>query len=185
MSKAPVLKKQWVKTVKEVNNHLVHLSEVDDLVMVTVTDTSTNPVNLHKPKMRWQGPFTVVATEVNDPSVLHLRLLGYPDTVKPKAVHWTRCRRFAGKDFHATPALVKSAQHDFGKFRIRDFLAWRMGEGGTVEMLVAWHGFDDEGSSWEPIEQLLEDAPYRVRNYLAENASGHPPLQQVYDSAFD
>ena len=104
------LKKQRSKAVKEANNRLAHRFEVGDLVMVTVVDTSTNPVNLHKPKMRWQGPFTVVATEVNDPSVLHLRLLGYPDTVKPKAVHWTRCHRFTGKDFHVTPALMKSVQ---------------------------------------------------------------------------
>ena len=27
--------------------------------------------------------------------------------------------------------------------------------------------------------------PYRVRNYLAENAEGHPPLQEVYDSEYE
>ena len=45
------LKKQCVKVVKEPNNRLVHRFEVGDLVMVTVTDTSVNPVNLHKSKM--------------------------------------------------------------------------------------------------------------------------------------
>ena len=39
--------------------------------------------------------------------------------------------------------------------------------------------------TWEDIAQLIEDAPYRVRNYLAENATGHPPLQKVYDAAYE
>ena len=39
------------------------------------------------------------------------------------AVHWTCCRRFAGKDFTVTPALIKLVQHDFGKFKIKDFFA--------------------------------------------------------------
>ena len=114
-----------------------------------------------------------------------MRLLGDPDTVPPKPVHWTRVRRFSGKEFTASPRLVRLAQHDLGKFRLRDFLAWRVGEEGKVELLAAWHGFEDERSTWEPIGQLVEDAPYRVRNYLAAHAEGHPPLQQVYDDLYE
>ena len=56
-----------------------------------------------------------------------------------------------------------------------------MGPEDTVQLLVSWHGFEAHDNSWEDISQLIEDAPYRVRNFLAENAEGHPPLQQVYD----
>ena len=116
---------------------------------------------------------------------MYVRLLGDPDTVEPKAVHWTRVRRFAGKEYTATPALIKSAQHDFAKFKIEDFVAWRVGPKGEVQLLVSWFGFEDHDNSWEDISQLIEDAPYRVRNYLADNAEGHPPLQAVYDAEYE
>ena len=54
-----------------------------------------------------------------------------------------------------------------------------------MQLLVAWYGFEDGDNMWEDIGRLLEDAPYRVRNYLAENAAGHPPLQKVYDDEFE
>ena len=64
-------------------------------------------------------------------------------------------------------------------------MAWRVGTKVQVQLLVAWHGFEDGDNTWEDIGRLLEDAPYRVRNYLAENAAGHPPLQKVYDEEFE
>ena len=81
--------------------------------------------------------------------------------------------------------MIKSAQHDMTKFKIRDFVAWRVGPKGQVQLLVAWYGFEDGDNTWEDIGRLLEDDPYRVRNYLTENAAGHPPLQKVYDDEFE
>ena len=92
--------------------------------MVTGTDTSVNPVCTDKARVRWQGPFEVVAVEADQPSILQVRLLGDPLTIKPKPVHWTRAKRFTGKEFAANPRLVKSAQHDLSKFKIRDFVTW-------------------------------------------------------------
>ena len=60
-----------------------------------------------------------------------------------------------------------------------------MGPNGTVQFLVAWYGFEDGDNTWEDVGRLLEDAPYRVRNYLAENDTDHPPLQKVYDEEFE
>ena len=121
----------------------------------------------------------------DSPSTLSVRLVGDPDSVAPKKVHWTRARRFTGKDFTLTPKLIRSAQNDLAKFKIRDFLGWRVSDQGNVQLLVAWHGFEDERSTWEDITQVIEDAPYRVRNYLADNAENHPPLQAVYDNEHD
>ena len=153
--------------------------------MVTVAKTSVNASCTQKPRLRWQGPLEVTSIPPDAPSVLFVRLLGDPDTVKPVAVHWTRVKRFAGKEFSRTPQLTKSAQHDFGKFKIEEFTGWRVGPDGTVQLLVSWHGFESCDNTWEDIHQLIEDAPYRVRNFLAENANGHPPLQQVYDEAYE
>ena len=173
------------KAAAEANNRQAHAFQQGDLVMVTVTKTSVNATCKDKPHMRWQGPLVVVSVQSDEPSVLNLRLLGDPDTVPPKAVHWTRCKRFAGKEFTVTPQLIKSAQHDFAKFKIEDFVGWRVGPDGTVQIMVSWYGFQDCDNTWEDIAQLVEDAPYRVRNYLAENAEGHPPLQEVYDAEYE
>ena len=56
---------------------------------------------------------------------------------------------------------------------------------GTVQLLVSWHGFEECDNSWEDIANLIEDDVYRVRNYLAANAEGHPPLQEVYDAEYE
>ena len=175
------LKRQRAKAAAEANNKLAHRFEVGDLVMVTVAKTSVNASCKTKPRLRWQGPLEVTSVPEGAPSVLFVRLLGDPPSVKPVAVHWTRLKRFAGKEFARTPQLIKSAQHDFGKFKIDEFVGWRVGPAGAVQLLVSWHGFEAHDNSWEDIDQLIEDAPYRVRNFLAENAEGHPPLQQVYD----
>ena len=60
-----------------------------------------------------------------------------------------------------------------------------MGPDGTVQFLVVWCGFEAGDNTWEDVGRLLEDAPYRVWNYLVENAAGHPPLQKVYDDEFE
>ena len=93
------------------------------MVMVTVVKTSVNVSCKTKPRLRWQGPLEVTSVPEGAPSVLFVRLLGDPPSVKPVAVHWTRLKRFAGKEFVRTPQLIKSAQHDFGKFKIDEFVA--------------------------------------------------------------
>ena len=54
-----------------------------------------------------------------------------------------------------------------------------------MQLLVSWFGFEDHDNSWEDISQLIEDAPYRVHNYLADNDEGHPLLQSVYDEEYE
>ena len=179
------LKRQRAKAAKESNQARAHHFEVGDLVMITVANTSVNPVCKDKARMRWQGPFTITNIPPGQPSELHVRLIGDPDSVKPKEVHWTRCRRFAGKEFNLTPRIIRSAQNDLAKFRIKDLAAWRVGDNGKVQILVQWHGFEDTDGTWEDTDQLVEDAPYRLRNYLAANAEGHPPLQAVYDELYE
>ena len=117
------MQRQRAKAAKEAENRHAHRFEVGDLVMVAGAGTSINPVCTEKPRTRWQGPFEIVSVEPDEPSILYLRLLGDPATIKPKPVHWTRCKRFAGKEFHATPQMIKSAQHDMAKFKIRDLVA--------------------------------------------------------------
>lgn len=179
------LKRHRAKAAAEANSKWAYHFEVGDLVMVTVAKTSVNASCSTKPRLRWQGPLEITSIPEGAPSVLYVRLLGDPPSVKPVAVHWTRVKRFAGKEFTRTPQLIKSAQHDFAKFKINEFVGWRVGPAGTVQLLVSWHGFEAHDNTWEDIAQLIDDAPYRVRNFLAENAAGHPPLQQVYDDEYE
>ena len=68
------------------------------------------------------------------------------DAVKP--VHWTMMKRFAGPDFHRTPDLVASAQHDRHKFYVDGFADWRQLDTGDIELLVDWRG---GAQTWEPV----------------------------------
>ena len=95
------------QAAEQAQSRHAHRFELGDLVMVTVADTSLQPSNTDKTKMRWQGPCQVVA--IPTPTELHVRMVGYDDSVEPKEVHWSRCRRFAGKDFLLTPAIIQSA----------------------------------------------------------------------------
>ena len=126
------MQRQRKKAADEANSRWAHHFEVGDLVMVTVAKTSVNASCKQKPRLRWQGPLEVTSVPPRAPSVLFVRLLGDPATVKPVAVHWTRCKRFAGKEFTRTPQLVKSTQHDSEKFKITEFVGWRVGPAGTV-----------------------------------------------------
>ena len=93
----------------------------------------------------------MVVVEAGQPSILQLRLLGDPTTLKAKPVNWTRCKRFAGKEFHATSRMIKSAQHNLTKFKIQDFMAWRVGPNGTVQFLIVWCGFEACDNTWEDV----------------------------------
>ena len=54
-----------------------------------------------------------------------------------------------------------------------------------MQLLVSWYGFEEDDNTWEDIGQVIEDNPYRVRNFLRQNAAGHPPLQKIYDEQYD
>ena len=99
------VRKHREKAAAEANGRMAHRFEVGDLVMCTVAKTSVNATNKSKPRMRWQGPLQVISVADDEPSTTYVRLLGDPDTIAPKPVHWTRLKRFAGKEFTITPQL--------------------------------------------------------------------------------
>ena len=177
------MKRLRAQALKEAELTTAHRFQVGDLVMVACRDTSLNPVEKRKPAVKWQGPCEVVA--VPTVSELHVCVLGDPPHIKPKPVHWTRVRLFAGKDFTRTPAIIKSAQHDVDKFKIEELCGWRVGPEGQVQLLVSWYGFESYDNTWEDITQVIDDNPYRVRNFLRQNAAGHPPLMKVYKELYD
>ena len=131
-----------------------------DLVMMAAQGNAANITKKGKPVVNWQGPYEVVRPVST--SEFDVRLLGDPiDKVKP--VHWTMMKRFAGPDFHRTPDLVTSAQHDRHKFYVDGFADWKQLDDGEVELLVDWRG---GAQTWEPVSQLHEDVPEKVMAYL-------------------
>ena len=110
--------------------------------------------------------------------VYFVRMLGDPDDVRPVPVHWKRLRRFAGKEFLAPASLIRSAQHDRQVYHVAELLGWRVGEDG-VEVKVKWRGFELQDATWEPLQQLREDVPQLVRQFLREHAHESPVLESA------
>ena len=124
--------------------------------MMAAQGNAANITKKGKPVVNWQGPYEVVRPVST--SEFDVRLLGDPvDKVKP--VHWTMMKKFAGADFHRTPDLIASAQHDRHKFYVDGFADWKQVDDGTMELLVDWRG---GAQTWEPVSQLYEDVPEKT-----------------------
>ena len=167
------LRKQCAKEAKDKHKGAFAFS-VGDLVMVAGTGNSANVTRKAKIMMKWQGPYQIVRRISN--SQFDVLLLGSPaGTEKP--VHWTRMKRFGGRELGEQANLVAGAQHDQQKFYIEDFEDWRRKGDGDIELLVQWRGLE---ATWEPVRQLYEDVPERVVKFLREHADEDPALKELH-----
>ena len=97
-----------------------------------------------------------------------VRLVGRPDKAV-KAVHWSRMKLFANGGFDVTEKLTRTAVNDCQKFDVSSFVAWRVDDEGDIQLKVRWEGFQPQDDTWEELEQLFNDVPVLVRNYLKQH----------------
>lgn len=142
--------------------------EVGDLVMVAAWGNAAHVKRGSKLCPGWQGPYEVV--KPLSTTSYEVRLLGRTDK-KPKAVHWSRIKRFADKTFNVTEKLVRTAVNDCQKFDVAGFHAWRTNDDDEVQLKVRWEGFQPQDDTWEDLEQLYNDVPVLVTNYLKNHAA--------------
>ena len=124
----------------------------------------------------WQGPYQVV--DAVSATCYAVRLIGRPDK-KPKKVHWSRMKRFAGADFDITERLIRTAVNDCQKFDVQEFMEWRANDNGAIQLRVRWEGFEPQDDTWQDIEGLYEDVPALVRQYLRNHAGESEELDAV------
>ena len=129
-----------------------------------------------KPMLRWQGPYAIV--DVPSPLIRGIRLLGKPDS-DLITVHVSRIRMFADSKLDVTETLVESAQHDARDFEVKDIVDHRI-EDNALELLVHWLGFTAADRTYEPVDNLLDNANIYLRTaiktYLRTAVENDPSL---------
>ena len=70
-----------------------------------------------------------------------------------------------------TEVLTRTAVNDCQKFDVESFQGWRLTDEGAVQLKVRWHGFQAYDDKWEDLEQLHDDVPVLVTNYLQQQAN--------------
>ena len=156
-----------LKAAKAANSERGLQFEIGDLVMVTAWGNAAHVKRSSKMCPTWQGPYEVV--NPISPTSYEVRLLGRPDK-HPKPVHWTRMKRFADAGFDISEQLVRTAVNDCQKFDVQEFVAWREGDDGTIELKVRWEGFEPQDDTWQGLQGLFEDVPAMVRKDLRLHA---------------
>ena len=73
---------------------------------------------------------------------------------------------FGDGTFKVTEKLVRTAVNDCQKFDVGSFQGWRLTDDDSVQLKVRWEGFQPQDDTWEDLQQLFDDVPVLVTNYL-------------------
>ena len=87
-----------------------------------------------------------------------------------KTVHTTRIRPYSDKLLNVTVAMKDQLMHDqWSQHTVEEIRDSRESR-GKREFLIKWLGIDEEDSTWEPEENLLEDIPKMLEEFKKRQA---------------
>jgi hypothetical protein len=140
--------------------------------------------NRGKAVVLFQGPMVVVERKhpwlfVVAPMTMEQDLS--PDQPNAEEVHVSRIRRFALSGLNVTPDLVENSRADAASNFPKIVVDWRprtstVDNWRSIKLRVVWEGHEFEDSTWEPIEQIFEDARSFTRGFLAAESAHYPVL---------
>ena len=168
--------KRRAKAAKQVNADRAMNFEIGDLVMMTAWGNAAHVKRSHKLGPTWQGPYEVV--QAISATTYGVQLLGRPDK-DVKKVHWSRMKRFGGADFDVTERLKRTAVNDCQRFDVQSFQEWRCNDDGTMQLRVRWQGVEPHDDTWQDIDDLHNDVPVLVRNYLRDHQGEDDRLDEA------
>ena len=129
----------------------------------------------NKLKLYWTGPWIITGVpghniyEVRDP-------LG-----NAKTVHSSRVSFYDGKEFQVTEEIKMVYTYNRGIFEVADLIGLRA-NGQDFELTVHWKGFELSGSTWEKIDELYQDIPTRIVEYLSNEKEENPLAEHLYEA---
>ncbi|ETV89854.1 hypothetical protein H310_15307 [Aphanomyces invadans] len=107
------------------------------------------------------GDFVLVGTVVQRPTKLALQLRGPQQVVRVVTDHVMETQQLlATFDLSTHHACRLKMYHEGGRECV-------LRQTGRYKVLVKWLGLDAKESSWEPVDNLLEDIPIVLRKWCA------------------
>ena len=141
---------------------------VGDFVLLA----NTSKIQDHKLRVRWTGPCRITA-------VLSDYIFTVEDLITKKTsdFHASRLRFYSDSSLNITEDILAQVAHDGYGFEIEDLIDARWNSKKKIwEILVKWQGLQPIQDSWEPLPQLLQDAPVFVRRQLKKSSFCSPSL---------
>ena len=114
----------------------------------------------HKLRVKWLGPYRVVAT-VND----WVYVLEDLTSGACQNVHAARLRPYADKTLHVTQDMRDTSTYD-AVFYVESFAGFRVNDDDELELKVHWLGFEPMEFSWESIAKMHASSPKLLARYL-------------------
>jgi hypothetical protein len=116
-----------------------------------------------KLQVKWKGLRRVASVESDYVFVVENLL-----TKELKAAHATRLRFYKGKELNVTAELAQAAEHNDPQLYVMSkILDARYNEQEMFhELLVAWRGFPDGETTWEPYSVMAVDVPDMVAKFM-------------------
>jgi hypothetical protein len=115
----------------------------------------------NKMQIRWSGPYRVI--EVINDLIFKVEKL---DSTKSEIVHAQRMRFYCEKDY-LSEEFQTTEIDTTEKFEISELLDIRSSSSG-YEILVRWLGFEKSDDTWEPVQQIFEDIPLILHDFLIQ-----------------
>ena len=124
---------------------------------------STKGVAKHraKTKLTWIGPFII--TEVIGNNVYKVE----NPSGEERIVHAARVKWYDGKAFTLIEEINDQFLFDRGEFYLDKVVNVDFRNGGYY-LLCQWLGFEESEGTWEPFQDIYEDAPETVEKFLAD-----------------
>ena len=113
----------------------------------------------------WTGPY--VLKKFISEWVVNVQHLVTSDV---KTVHTTRIRPYSDKLLNVTVAMKDQLMHDQWSLHTVEEIRDSRESRGKREFLIKWLGIDEEDSTWEPEENLLEDIPKMLEEFKKRQA---------------
>jgi hypothetical protein len=130
---------------------------IDDFVLLAIPKRKIR----NKMQIVWSGPYRVIDT-IND----HVFKVETLDSSKTEIVHAQRLRFYCEKDYLSEEFQTYEIESS-EKFDISELVDIKRTTSG-FSVLVRWLGFDSSDDTWEPIEQLFEDIPLILHDFLIQ-----------------
>jgi hypothetical protein len=155
-SKRAANRRRRLKIAKQINFGL------GDFVLISIPKQKIR----NKMQIIWSGPYKIVEV-LSD----HVFKVESRDTSKTEIVHAQRMRFYCENDMLSEEFQTYEIDES-EKFEISELLDIKTTTSG-YSILVSWLGFDSSDNSWEPINQIYEDIPLILHDFLIRKRMDH------------